>query len=255
MEFRPCIDLHAGKVKQIVGSTLKDGDNSAQINFESGYGAAYYADLYRRDNLRGGHVIKLGPGNDEAARQALQTWPDGLQIGGGITPDNARDHIAAGASHVIVTSCVFRDGVIHWNALKKLSRTVGPRRLVLDLSCVRKEDQWIIVTNRWQQESTMTVNASLLEELAPYCDEYLVHAAGVEGKMAGPDEELIAHLARYAPRPVTYAGGIATMEHVQQCRTAGSDRVHITIGSALDIFGGPLSYNRVVSALKENPHV
>ena len=248
MQFRPCIDLHNGKVKQIVGSSLADKGNFAQVNFESEHSPAYFTKMYQRDNLRGGHVIKLGPGNDTAAQEALAGWYEGWQIGGGITADNARDHLDMGASHVIVTSYVFRDGRIDFDNLEKLVAVTGKERLVLDLSCKAQGGQYCIVTDRWQKFTDTTISESTLNQLASYCDEFLVHAASVEGLMAGPDLELVRLLAKHSPIPVTYAGGIATLEDVEAVRVAGEGRIHITIGSALDIFGGSLPYKDVVQA-------
>ena len=246
MQFRPCIDLHNGKVKQIVGSSLSDADNSAAVNFESDRSPAEFAALYRKDNLTGGHVIKLGPGNETSAEEALAAWPEGLQIGGGITADNAGDYLAMGASHVIVTSYVFREGKIHRKNLQKLVDAVGRERLVLDLSCKERDGRYFIVTDRWQTFTETEVSQETLLELADSCAEFLVHAASVEGKMAGPDLKLVRLLAEHSPIPVTYAGGIATVEDIEAMRIAGKNRIHITIGSALDIFGGALSYEEVV---------
>lgn len=251
MEFRPCIDLHDGKVKQIVGATLTDRDNSATVNFESKLSPSYYAELYRKDSLKGGHIIKLGPGNDEAAMNALGGWPQGLQIGGGITADNGAEFIEAGASHVIVTSYVFKDGKINYDNLKKLVDAVGKEHLVLDLSCKEREGEYYIVTDRWQNFTDTTLSPETLEELASYCDEFLIHAATVEGKMGGADLTLVKLLADHSPIPTTYAGGIATLEDIEKVREAGDNRIHITIGSALDIFGGSLSYDSVVAACKK----
>ncbi|WP_422135200.1 phosphoribosylformimino-5-aminoimidazole carboxamide ribotide isomerase [Endozoicomonas sp. ALD040] len=250
MQFRPCIDLHEGKVKQIVGSSLRDGDNSALVNFESDRSAADFADLYRQKQLTGGHVIKLGPGNEDAAASALSAWPGGLQIGGGITADNAVRYLDMGASHVIVTSYVFKDGQIDFDNLDKLLAAIGRERLVLDLSCKKKDDDYFIVTDRWQRFTDTRINAETLNRLAHYCDEFLVHAASVEGLMAGPDLELVSLLAQYSPVPVTYAGGIATLEDIEAVRKAGNGQVHITIGSALDIFGGSLAFMDVVARCK-----
>ncbi|MGI9279940.1 MAG: phosphoribosylformimino-5-aminoimidazole carboxamide ribotide isomerase [Endozoicomonas sp.] len=250
MQFRPCIDLHEGKVKQIVGSSLRDGDNSAQVNFESDRSAADFAELYRKEQLTGGHVIKLGPKNDAAAASALSGWPGGLQIGGGITAENARQYLEMGASHVIVTSYVFKDGQVFFENLDKLLASVGRERLVLDLSCKKKDGDYFIVTDRWQKFTDTRINAVTLVKLAHYCDEFLVHAASVEGLMAGPDLELVALLARHSPVPVTYAGGIATLEDIEAVRKAGDNKVHITIGSALDIFGGSLAFKDVVACCK-----
>lgn len=250
MQFRPCIDLHQGRVKQIVGSSLSDSDNSVQTNFSSDKPSSYYAEMYKKDALTGGHIIKLGPGNDDAAREALATWPGGMQIGGGVTAENAASYIAMGASHVIVTSFVFKDGVINYDNLNALVEAVGKEHLVLDLSCKERDGEYYIVTDRWQNFTETTLSKGSLEELAAYCDEFLIHAASVEGKMAGPDLKLVQLLAECSPIPTTYAGGIANFEDIEAVRETGNGRVHITIGSALDIFGGGLSYENVVSLCK-----
>lgn len=251
MEFRPCIDLHNGKVKQIIGSSLKDSDNSAIINFESDRDSSFYANMYREDNLRGGHIIKLGPENEDAAFSALQSYKDGLQIGGGVTADNCLEYLEAGASHVIVTSYVFSGGKIDYSNLKKLVSVAGKERIVLDLSCKKRDDDYFIVTDRWQKFTTSKIDKSLLEDLSNYCDEFLVHAASVEGKMGGADLELVELLAQNSPITVTYAGGIATVGDIEAVRKAGGNKIHITIGSALDIFGGDLKYRDVVNLCKK----
>ncbi len=250
MEFRPCIDLHDGKVKQIVGATLTDSDNSAAVNFESSLSPSYYSNLYKKDNLRGGHVIKLGPNNESAAREALGSWPNGMQIGGGITAENAIQWIDAGASHVIVTSYVFKDGKINFENLQRLLESVGKKRIVLDLSCKEKDGLYYIVTDRWQNFTSTALTKETFETLANYCDEFLVHAATVEGLKGGADLKLVKLLAELSPIPVTYAGGIASLEHIEEVRNAGKNHVHITIGSALDIFGGSLPYADVVRVSK-----
>ncbi|ERP32093.1 phosphoribosylformimino-5-aminoimidazole carboxamide ribotide isomerase [Chitinivibrio alkaliphilus] len=251
MNFKPCIDLHQGKVKQIVGATLRDSDNYAKTNFESPHSPEYYARLYQRDNLRGGHVIMLGPGNEEAARDALQTWPGGLQIGGGIRHDNAQTYLDWGASHVIMTSFIFHDGHLNTANLKKTVQAIGKERLVLDLSCMKIDATYYIVTNRWQNVTTLAITQETLEYLSQYCDEFLIHAAHVEGKMAGPDYELISLLGNNSPITTTYAGGVHTLEDLTHIRKKGKNRIDITIGSALDIFGGPLPYTDIVAATKE----
>lgn len=250
MEFRPCIDIHNGKVKQIVGSTLKDTGEGPAVNFESSESPSYYSHLYKNDNLKGGHVIKLGPHNEEAAEEALKAWPGGMQIGGGITSENAEKWLQAGASHVIVTSWVFKEGKINFENLKKLTETVGTENLVLDLSCKEKDGRYYIVTDRWQNWTDVSLGKESLELLGSYCSELLVHAASVEGKMEGPDLTLVKLLADYSPVPVTYAGGITTLEDLKDIQKWGENRVHVTVGSALDLFGGSLSYEEVVEYCK-----
>ena len=237
--FRPCIDLHEGRVKQIVGSSIDDARPGAlHTNFVSEKPPAWYAELYRRDNLRGGHVIKLGQGNDDAAREALAAWPGGLQIGGGITANNAAGWIDAGASHVIVTSWLFRDGKLDEARLEQLGKAIGQVRLVLDLSCRRRGDEYFVVTDRWQTFTELRVNADTLGGLAKRCDEFLIHGVDVEGLGQGIDEELVELLAAHSPVPATYAGGARSMDDLRRVTELGQARVHLTIGSALDIFGG-----------------
>lgn len=248
MRFRPCIDLHDGKVKQIVGSTL-DGDPSAlRTNFSSEQPPSYYAALYRQDDLRGGHIIMLGPGNEAAAREALAAWPGGMQLGGGITCDNAAAWLDRGASHVIVTSHVFHDGMLDRARLERLSQRVGKERLVLDLSCRWREDGYYVVTDRWQKFTGLRIGPAVLDDLASYCAEFLVHAVDVEGKCMGIDARLLDLLAASIPVPTTYAGGVTTLADLDRIRTGGRGRIDVTVGSALDIFGGTgLRYRDVVA--------
>lgn len=247
MRFRPCIDLHDGRVKQIVGSSLGDDASGLRTNFSSELPPAYYAELYRRDNLRGGHIIMLGPGNEAAASEALSAWPGGLQIGGGITDGNAREWLSKGASHVIVTSHVFHGGQLDRQRLQALVDLVGKGRLVLDLSCRWREDGYYVVTDRWQKFTTLKISAATLEDLARYCDEFLIHAVDVEGKCMGIDTRLLELLATNVPVPTTYAGGVAGFEDLERIRVSGKGRIDVTVGSALDIFGGHVSYDEVVA--------
>ena len=249
--FRPCIDLHNGKVKQIVGSTIKDSSTHVEENFVSARSATHYAQMYRADGLVGGHVIMLGPGNSKEAFAALKTYPGGMQVGGGINPQNAVEYLNAGASHVIVTSCVFRGGKINWKSLSELVQVVGKERLVLDLSCrQRMEDPtgaYYVVTDRWQKFTEFEVNPANLRRLASFCSEFLVHAVDVEGKQQGFSRELVALLGQHCPIPVTYAGGIRSIQDLDLAAELGRGRVSVTVGSALDIFGGSLSYKAVVA--------
>lgn len=237
MRFRPCIDLHRGVVKQIVGGTLRD-DGLPETNFTADRPAEWYAALYRRDNLAGGHVIQLGPGNAEAARAALEAWPGGLQIGGGVTADNAAAWIDAGASHVIVTSYVFHDGLVDEERLRRLAAAVGRRRLVLDLSCRRRGSEYLVVTDRWQTFTREAIRPELLDRLAGFCDEFLVHGVDVEGRCRGIESDLVEQLGRWVNIPCTYAGGISTMTDIEAIEILGQGRLDFTVGSALDIFGG-----------------
>ncbi|MBI3414676.1 MAG: phosphoribosylformimino-5-aminoimidazole carboxamide ribotide isomerase [Verrucomicrobia bacterium] len=236
--FRPCIDLHEGKVKQIVGGTLRDEAVGLRTNFVSPQPSSWFAELYRRDELRGGHVIMLGPGNDAAARAALAAFPGGLQIGGGITRDNATIWLDAGASHVIVTSWVFRDGRLDFARLRELVLAIGKERLVLDLSCRVRDGRYWVVTNRWQKFTELTVSRETLECLAGCCAEFLVHAVDVEGLCGGVDLQLVKMLGQWAPIPTTYAGGAHSLTDLEAVERVGVGRVDLTIGSALDIFGG-----------------
>ena len=246
--FRPCIDLHEGKVKQIVGGSLTNDPATLRTNFISERSAAWYADLYRRDGLKGGHVIMLGPGNEAAAKEALKAYPGGLQVGGGINTDNASAYLEAGASHVIVTSWVFRDGSLDWDRLKALVLKIGKQRLVLDLSCRRLNDQYWVVTDRWQKFTGMAIERHTLIELAESCAEFLVHAADVEGLCRGVDLELVQRLADWAPIPTTYAGGASSIADLQAVTQVGQGRIDLTIGSALDVFGGKwVKYSDVVA--------
>lgn len=239
--FRPCIDLHEGRVKQIVGGTLTQDEASLHTNFVSAHDAAWYADLYRRDGVGGGHVIKLGPGNDDAARAALAAWNGGLQVGGGILPENAEEWINAGASHVIVTSCLFdRDGKFQQNRLKDLVSAVGAERLVLDLSCRRVDGGWSVAMNRWQTLTELRVTVDTLDMLAEHCAEFLVHAADVEGLCSGIDRELVAMLGAWRRVPMTYAGGISRVADFDEIDRLSGGFMDATVGSALDLFGGTL---------------
>ena len=239
--FRPCIDLHDGKVKQIVGSTLSDTSDTVHTNFVADHDAAWFAEQYRRDNLTGGHVIKLGPGNDEAARRALAAWPGGLQIGGGITAENAAEWLDAGAAQVIVTSYIFQNGELRLDHLKKLVAATGRERLVLDLSCRRtREGSYRIVTDRWQKFTRREISAETMSFLAEFCAEFLIHAVDVEGKQAGIDRELLTLLAETAPIPCVYAGGIHSFDDIAAIQSVGGGKIDYTVGSALDLFGGPL---------------
>lgn len=239
-KFRPCIDLHEGRVKQIVGGTLTDDGAGLLTNFVSGQPAEYYASLYRRDELQGGHIIMLGPGNTDAARRALATWPGGLQIGGGINADNAAEWLAAEASHVIVTSWLFNaDGLFLPERLTALKNSITRDRLVIDLSCRRDADGgWAVCMNRWQTRTSLHVTPAVLDSLAAHCSEFLIHAADVEGQCAGVDEDLLRLLGAWNGIPVTYAGGARSIEDLQLAHDLSNGKVDVTIGSALDIFGG-----------------
>ncbi|MGM9950968.1 MAG: phosphoribosylformimino-5-aminoimidazole carboxamide ribotide isomerase [Lysinibacillus sp.] len=250
MQFRPCIDLHDGKVKQIVGSTLGRRDMAVVENFTSEHDSSYFAELFAKDGLTGGHVIMLGPGNEQAALDALKAYPGGLQVGGGITADNAKQYIDAGASHVIVTSHIFHDGMLDMARLEELVRKIGKGRLVIDLSCRKREGKWFVVTDKWTRFSDFEVNARSIQMIEQYCDELLIHAVDVEGKRSGMQEELVRDLAEWTTIPTTYAGGVRSLEDLQNFKQLARGKLHVTIGSALDIFGGDLRYSDVVSYCK-----
>ena len=247
MKFRPCIDLHQGKVVQIVGGSLNEQESaSLQTNFVSEKTAADYAALYRQHDLPGGHVIALGAGNESEALAALTAWPGGMQYGGGVNPDNAASFLDAGASHVIVTSFVFSGGRIDYDKLSTLVKQVGRERLVLDLSCRQRNGRFHVVTDRWQQFTDEVVDAVLLERLAQYCAEFLVHGVDVEGLRQGIQEDLIVLLGEYSPCAVTYAGGVHRLEELERVKMLGKGRVGLTIGSALDIFGGSVAFADII---------
>lgn len=257
MEFRPCIDIHNGKVKQIVGGTLKDEGDRASENFVSEKDGAYYAGLYRDKGLRGGHVILLNSADSpyyEATKQqamsALGAYPGALQVGGGINPDNACEFLEAGASHVIVTSYVFKDGRINYDNLEKMADAAGREHLVLDMSCRKRDGRYAVVTDRWQKFTDEIVSAELLDRLSDYCDEFLIHAVDVEGKCSGIETELVKMLAEYEGKPLTYAGGIGSLDILRKLKEYGRDRINATIGSALDIFGGHLSIDEIIDIVK-----
>jgi phosphoribosylformimino-5-aminoimidazole carboxamide ribotide isomerase len=248
--FRPCIDLHEGKVKQIVGGTLGSAAD-LRTNYVSNRPAAFFAELYKRDELKGGHVIMLGPGNESEARSALKAYPAGLQIGGGINASNALEWLNAGASHVIVTSWTFPNAELDWERLSALKSIVGKERLVLDLSCRRRGDKYFVVTNRWQTFTNFELNAENFQKLADYCAEFLIHAVDVEGLCNGVELDLVKRLSEWAPVPTTYAGGANSLQDLHTIGKIGRGKIDLTIGSALDIFGGSgvryaeaVAYNR-----------
>ncbi|HKO53901.1 MAG TPA: phosphoribosylformimino-5-aminoimidazole carboxamide ribotide isomerase [Polyangiaceae bacterium] len=252
--FRPCIDLHEGKVKQLVGGTLAGPSEALRTNFVSEKSSAEYAALYRRDGLLGGHVILLGAGNDEAARAALAAYPGGLQVGGGMNLDNAADWLDAGASHLVVTSWVFQAGRVDFERLAQLQQKVGKERLVLDLSCRRRGEDYWVVTDRWQTFTDVAITRATLEHLSQSCAEFLVHAVDVEGLCRGVDSELVEKLALWSPIPSTYAGGANSLADLELVTELGQGRVDLTIGSALDIFGGSgVRYEDAVAFNRRKP--
>jgi phosphoribosylformimino-5-aminoimidazole carboxamide ribotide isomerase len=257
MQFRPCIDIHNGKVKQIVGSSLKDEGNEATENFVSQCDASYFANLYKKENLKGAHVIMLNAKDSEyyeatkaQALLAVRTYPGALQVGGGITAENAKEYIENGADKVIVTSYVFKNGEIQYDNLEKLIAAVGKEHIVLDLSCRKKEGKYYIVTDRWQKFTNVEVTHEVLDELSSYCSEFLIHAVDVEGKQQGIDTQLIAYLGEWDGIPITYAGGIHTYENMETIANLGKGKIHVTVGSALDLFGGSLEFDKLVQLIQ-----
>ncbi|WP_309123071.1 phosphoribosylformimino-5-aminoimidazole carboxamide ribotide isomerase [Paenibacillus sp.] len=247
MKFRPCIDIHQGKVKQIVGETLQADPAQVVENFVSTQSPGHFASMYKEDGLTGGHIIMLGAGNEQAAEEALRAYPGGLQIGGGIREDNAERYLALGASHVIVTSYIFQDGKLNRDHLDKIVARIGKERLVIDLSCKERDGKYFVVTNQWRTFSDFAVNAANMAELEAYCDEFLIHAVDVEGKREGVQEKLAASLAEWTTIPTTYAGGARSLADLERFRDITGGRLDITIGSALDIFGGQLPYRDVIA--------
>lgn len=253
MRFRPCIDIHNGQVKQIVGGSLRDEGDEAEENFVSQQNGDFFARLYKKYGLAGGHIILLNPASSgyyeddvRQAQLALTEYPGGLQIGGGINADNAQRFIDMGASHVIATSYVFRDGSISYDNLRTLVNAVGREHLVLDLSCRKRDGEYYIVTDRWQKFTDVKVDENTLDELSGYCDEYLIHAVDVEGKASGIEEDVARMLGHWGGLPVTYAGGVASFDDLETLRRLGRDKVDVTIGSALDIFGGNMAFRDIV---------
>lgn len=258
MELRPCIDIHNGKVKQLVGESVRDQGDAALENFVAGQDAAWFARCFADHHLKNGHVILLNhkdsPFYEETKRQALcalSAYPGGLQVGGGITAENAAQYLDVGASHVIVTSYVFQNGTISFENLYRLVEAVGRKRLVLDLSCRKKDGLYYIVTDRWQNYTKVALSEDILTMLASFCDEFLIHGVDVEGKQNGIEEDLIELLGSWNQIPITYAGGIRSFSDIDQIRKAGKNRIHITVGSALDLYGGPLALEDVARYVAE----
>lgn len=253
MKFRPCIDIHNGKVKQIVGGSLTDAGNAAAENFVSDRDGSYYAELYRKLQLPGGHIILLNPASSEyyaadtaQAFSALRAWPGALMLGGGVNDDNAHIFLDAGASHVIVTSFVFSGGIFNRENLQKMICAAGRDRLVLDLSCRKKGNDYYIVTDRWQRFTEERLTPDFLDALTGSCAEFLIHAVDAEGKASGIETELVQLLSAVGDFPVTYAGGVGSYQDLHTLKALGKGRIDVTVGSALDLFGGPLSFEKVL---------
>ena len=257
MKFRPCIDIHNGRVKQIVGGSLQDAGDAAVENFVAEKSAAQYAAFYREKGLTGGHIVLLNPASSpyyqatkEQALSALLAYPGGLQIGGGMNPENGAEFLDAGAAALIVTSYIFTGPTLDYKKLLRLKETFGREKLVLDLSCRRKGDAWYVVTDRWQTFTDVTVRKELFEELSDFCFEFLIHGVDVEGKRSGMDRELVSALSNWSTLPITYAGGIGALSDITAFKKAGKGRLDLTIGSALDIFGGSLPFDEVIEIVE-----
>ncbi|MFI3201803.1 MAG: phosphoribosylformimino-5-aminoimidazole carboxamide ribotide isomerase [Eubacteriales bacterium] len=258
MEFRPCIDIHNGKVKQIVGSSLQDQNDQAIENYVSTQEASYYAKLYKDNHLKNGHIILLNPPSSpyfvetkKQAINALSAYPNGMQIGGGIHLENASEYIEAGASHVIVTSYLFENGNLEYERLEQLKKKIGKERIVVDLSCRKRENQYYIMTNRWQTYTEEVITYDLLEKLGRNCDEFLIHAVDVEGKANGIEEDLVQYLSAWNHNPITYAGGVRTLDDIKKLKDIGKNMIHITVGSAMDLFGGNLLMSDLIRCVEE----
>lgn len=253
MKFRPCIDIHNGRVKQIVGSSLEEKGDKTLENYVSEHDAEYYAEMYKKDKLEGGHIVLLNQNGTldyekslEQGLKALKAYPMGLQIGGGVTDENAKFFLDNGASHVIVTSFVFQDSCIYYVNLNKLVRAVGKEHIVLDLSCRKRDGKYYVVTDKWQKFTDVKITSDLINSLSEKCDEFLIHAADVEGKVSGIEEDLVKLLGKCKGKKITYAGGISDYEDIRKITRYGKGNIDYTVGSALDIFGGKLSYEKIV---------
>lgn len=261
MRFKPCIDIHDGQVKQIVGGDLTD--DKSHDNFVSKKSAAYYAELYKEKKLPGGHIILLNPkGTKEyeldkiQALEALKTYPGGMQIGGGIDEENAEEFVSAGASHVIMTSRLFDGKIFDWNRLKKISEKIGREHIVVDISCRKHGEEYVVVKDRWKTFTDMTVNENNIKRLTEFTDELLIHAVDVEGLRLGIDKELIAFLGNCADMiKITYAGGINNLSDIETIGELGGEKIDFTVGSALDLFGGNLKFNEIANMMAERRSV
>ena len=255
MKFRPCIDIHNGVVKQIVGGSLKGDGDIADENFVSAHDSAWFARMFKKDGVEGAHVVLLNSKDSkfyhasrEEALKAIKAYPGGLQVGGGVNAMNAPSYIEAGASHVIVTSYVFKDGEILFDNLKALRYAVGADHVVLDLSARTLNGDYYVVTDRWQKMTDTRLSIETLDDLADFCDEFLIHAADVEGKQGGIEENVARLLGSWGKIPVTYAGGVHSIEDITRLKEIGNSKVDVTVGSALEIFGGSLSLEDVINA-------
>ena len=250
MIFRPCIDLHQGKIRQIVGITLTD-KAGPKINFSATKSVEWFVDLYKADNLQDGHIILLGEGNEKVALRAIKRWPAAFQVGGQMNIDNASFWLDKGAKKIIFTSWLIEKETIHWQRLENLAKKITPQKIVLDLSCQYFDGDYYIMTEQWKNKSKHSLG-KVAAKLADYCSEFLIHATSVEGQKKGIEKKLIKTLADYKkPAEITYAGGITTQEDIEFIIQEGQSRLFFTVGSALDIFGGTLSYRLLVDKLKQ----
>ncbi|KAF6005708.1 hypothetical protein HII12_005282 [Brettanomyces bruxellensis] len=231
-----CIDIHGGKVKQIVGGTLNQDDteqskntckSNLETNFVSEKSSSYYAKLYEEHGIIRTHVIKLGSleENNRVAIEALKAWPKHLQIGGGINDTNAKYWIQQGADKVIVTSWLFPKGQFDKSRLERISQLVGKEHLVVDLSYF---DAGGVEQGRLLSYSRGTArNSSFMQlMLKAFCK--------------GIDQELVAKLAEWCTSPIVYAGGAKSIDDLKLVDKLSHGRVDLTFGSALDLFGGKL---------------
>ena len=241
MKFKPCIDLHHGKVKQIIGSTLNSKE--IKVNFTSNQNSSYFAQLYRKYQLSGAHIIMLGPNNEEACLQALKTWPGHLQVGGGITLANGEKWLKAGAQKLIFTSYLFPDKTLDLSRLQSLKKNYGRNKIVIDLSCSKTlaDKGYYVFKNKWKEQTTFKLELASLQSIIPYTEEILIHAISVEGKNQGMDQDLVYQLKKLHEQTnlnLVYAGGIHHQEELDEFVKISESKIDFTIGSALDIFGG-----------------
>jgi len=138
-----------------------------------------------------------------------------------------------------VTSFCFDGAKFSEAKLAEMVAAVGAERLVLDLSCRAAEGGgWSVAKDRWRTITDLAVTPETLDRLAGQCAEFLVHAADVEGQCGGVDRELVQMLGSWAGAPVTYAGGARSLENLREVDGLSDGKVDLTIGSALDLFGG-----------------
>ncbi len=253
MNFRPCIDVFKGKVVQLIGTSLFGGEEKTIVkHFESEYSPAYYAELFKQDNLKGGHILSLGSGNNDVVIEALKAFNGGMKYGGSVTPENAHVYLDAGATHVIVNSYVFDNGEINLPNLKSLVKSIGKDKLVLDMSCRKKNGDYYIVTNLWEKFTNVILDQKSLQDISKYCDEIIVHGVDSEGRKQGLESDLVRILAQHTPIKTVYAGGISSIADLTMIKALGNEKIDPCIGTALSIYGGNLSYYEVLEWNKIN---